>query len=425
MSGLIKLALRNIGRHPGKNFLVGIVIFLANLIFLLAASLTEETINSWQDYFSSTFLGRYHLSVYQGPETDHSLAPMTFPKYAIEKSVINYLDKEKIVYSPRLKLGAAVFNETTNTFEGDLVTLVGIRWSEEIKHLYNLKLEDGNLNLDTDLTKTDLKDGKVFVWKDLAQKLNWKVGDTITLYIKDKQSGTYPYSYQIKGILGQHKSANIEGKGLMTVFPMVFVDFDFLNNQLGVDDQVYEVAITDTKISAKQISKLENTSQNISQKLSFYSSIKGFGAIYGIVDFINFITKFLKGLILIILIVSVFNLNMMGIFDRQKEIATILAIGATRGWILSLLLIEHLIFATLIFIITILFYYFLVLIGIVLPMGELSVIMAGNNFKISLIPYSLLEAYAGIAITLFISGIYPAYLASKMEPAEVFREANI
>ncbi|MBF0363292.1 MAG: FtsX-like permease family protein [Oligoflexia bacterium] len=417
MLGLLKLGVRNISRHPGKNFLIGLVIFFANIFFFLAASITEETISSWHDYFSNTFLGHYNLTSYNDYEKDYTFSSLSFPKYGIDKEVLNYLDKEKISYLPRIKIGAAIFNDRTSTFEGTLVTLIGIKWQQELQRLKNLKIIS-NANTREAGTETG-----VFVWIDLAKKLKWKEGDSITLYIKDKTSGTYPYTYKIKGIVSQHKSAKNEGKGSINAFPLIFADYDILSKELGIENEIYEISITQKKLTPSQISTLKSFAKK--KGLTLFSAEKGFGALYGIVDFNNFMGKILKSLILIILVVSVFNINMIGIFDRQKEFGTIIAIGAPKWWILSLIFLEQIIFATFIFIFSFLVFYIFVSNNFTIYTQNFAVLFAGNNINIKLVPFSLLESYFAIILALLISTIYPAYLATRINPVEIFREANI
>ena len=141
----MKLAFRNILRHPVKNSLIGIVIILASLVYFFTGTLIQNSRDSWRQFLSTTFLGKYNITAYQNKEKDYTLAAFSLPEEFISTQIIEYLEVNGINYAKRIKAGAAVFNEETGEFAGATVTVLGVDWEEEGKYLTNLFFEKRKL----------------------------------------------------------------------------------------------------------------------------------------------------------------------------------------------------------------------------------------------------------------------------------------
>lgn len=414
LTTLVKIAARNIYRHRGTYLLTGIVIFFASIMFFLSASLVWYARIAWRDYASTTFLGRWHITALEGQDRDYSLPSMKFPKKSIPAAVTGQLDQRGIAWTKRIKLGAAVYNEQEGKFENFLATLIGIDFARELTLLDNLEIIQGKWD-------PARQDG-VLIWHELAAALKKKPGDELTLFVKDIDGNAYPYTFTITGILGQKKSAGLEGKGVMLIFPLVYADYRFLAEKTGYEDSLMEIALwgnVDT-----QLAWLQKTAQDAG--LQLFSAEQGFGVLYGMVDIIDFIGMILKAFVLIVLLVAGLNVNMMSYFDRQKELATILAIGAKPRWIVMLLCIELMLFATAVYLAALLAYWLLtLLLWSGFDLGELSTLFAGRLMYISLAPSSIAAGYGIIVCIVALSALYPLYLCTKTNPIEVFREESL
>jgi putative ABC transport system permease protein len=414
ISTLLKIAVRNIYRHRGKYQLTGVVIFFASILFFLSASLVWQARLSWRDYAATTFLGRCHITALDGQDRDYSLPSMKFPKKSIPAAVTGELDRRGIAWTKRIKLGAAVYNEQEGKFENFLVTLIGADISRELSLLHNLEIIEGRWD-------PGRQDG-VLVWHELAGALKKKPGDELTLYVKDVDDNSYPYTFTIAGLLGQKKPAGLEGKGVMMIFPLVFSEYRFIAEKTGYDNSIMEIALwgaVDGELDA-----LGKTAAGAG--LQLFSAEQGFGVLYGMVDIIGFIGMILKAFVLVVLLVAGLNVNMMSYFDRQKELATILAIGAKPRWIVMLLCAELMLFATAVYLAALLAYWLLTLLlcgGF--DIGELSTLFAGRLMYISLVPSSIAAGYGIIVCIVALSALYPLYLCTKTNPIEVFREESL
>ena len=325
-----------------------------------------------------------------------------------------YLDRHGIAWSKRIKIGAAVYDERSSKFENFLATLVGVDFLKEQSLLNNLKITEGRWN-------PSVEQGAL-VWHELAQALGKHVGDEITLFVKDVDDNAYPYTFTITGILGQKKPAGLEGKGVMMIFPLVFADYRYIARMTGYEDRLMEIAIWDK--AGHYLPELKKMAD--AAGLQLFCAENGFGVLYGMVDIINFIGLILKVFVLIVLLVAGLNVNMMSYFDRQKEIGTIIAIGAKPGWVARLFFTELIVFATAVYAASALAYFFLTAmlrggVGI----GELATLFAGRALHLSLVPSSLAIGYGIILCVILLSAAYPLYLSMKINPVEVFREESL
>jgi ABC-type antimicrobial peptide transport system permease subunit len=187
------------------------------------------------------------------------------------------------------------------------------------------------------------------------------------------------------------------------------------------EEKVLEIAVR--HIDGKQQENIETMAQ--AENLQFFSGAQGFGVVWGIVEFVSFIGLFLAIFILVLLIISNLNLNMLGFLERQKEIGSILAMGGTPFFIFGFLLLEMLIFAILIFASAVgVFFLLSQVFALQFNFGEMSLFFAGNPLSLYFELAFIQQAFLTILFTLLISAAYPLYLSCKINPIEVFREAE-
>ena len=410
------LAIKNIGRHPIKNILVGLVIILAGNIFLVTGSLADNSRKNWRHFFASTFLGDYNLTAYKGKQKDFTLPVLSLPDTFIPTQLYEELEKQGVAYTKRIKLGAVVYNEENGDFEGTPVTILGVDLAEEYKRLSNLQFTAGTIN-------PELAEG-VLVWAELADYYRWTVGKEITLFLEDIDGNTLPFDFTITGIISNKTGKALDGTGSIPLFPLVFVSYEYLNLLLGLEeDAATDLAVWD------QTLQHETELKGLAKKhgLQFFYGEQGFEVIWGVIEFIYFIGIFIEVFILVVLVVSTFNLNMMGFFERKKELGTMYALGAKSGLIVSLFLMEMIIFTVVAFGCSVLLYLLISLVtarGLELG-GGLGLAFAGAKVHLQLVPSVAFVAFLAIILAMIGSSIYPVYLTTKINPVEVFREAEI
>jgi ABC-type antimicrobial peptide transport system permease subunit len=414
---ILSIAVKNNMKHPGKNILVGIMVFLAAFIFLFTASLVQESKNCWRDYFGTTTTGYCNVGVKAGMKKDMTAPDFDFPKKYVSLDVVKYLDENKISYSGRLHLAGIKYNFVSQKFDGgeNPCNIIGTDFEHEMKSLTNLKMVEGRYN-------PDVENGAV-VWKKMMQRYNWKTGDEISFFINDDQNNPMPYTFVITGVVENASGNNMEVEADIVVSPVVFVKYNYLARVLGVEEGAY----TELSIWERDKSKLAGI-QSVAGKVKneFYYADEAYFVISGVTGFVNFLGTLIGTFILIVFIITTFNVNVLGFMDRQKEIGTMLAIGARPVWVIRLLLSEMISFSVIAFGVSVAVYGSL---SVLLPngvsFGEMGILFSDKNFHF----YPVLPAIAGalvsVMLAMFVSTVYPLYLTYKMNPVEVFREGTI
>jgi ABC-type antimicrobial peptide transport system permease subunit len=414
---VFKLAFRNILRHKIKNILIGIILILTIDLILFSDNFRNHSLSSWRSYVSKTFAGIYNISSHDNRSKDYTLTGINFPGKLIPGEIYDYLDSHHINYTRRIRLGGIIYDYNRQEFVSFRPqTVIGCDIAKELKIMTNLIITDG---------KYDPKvENGILVWKASADKLGLRVGNEVSLFIKDIDNNSYPYTFIVTGLLDTAKNSRLEGaRGYDPVFPIFLVSYSYLAGKLGLNEgDSIEVSVWDNvqqnKINLQKIAK--------NYHLSFYNAENSFSILEGIVSFIGIIGGFICLVVIIILFVSTFNLNMMSFFERQKEIGTMYSIGAKPLWINMLLLCEMFLFSSICYGLSIVLYHILtVIFRSGLDFGALKPGFAGGNFYFSPSLAATIYSYVTIIIVMFLSAWYPVYLTYRINPVDVFNEGNI
>ncbi len=414
---IFSIAFRNILRHPGKNVLLGVMVFLSTLIFLFTASLTDHSKKSWRDYFSETTTGYLNAGVFEGKGRDMKSPEFDFPEHFIPGELVSFLETNNIPHSKRIRIGGIKYNFEKQKFDGedDTCNIIGSDFENELSNLKNLKIVDGKYD-------PDAFNGAV-AWKKLMTRYNLKIGDEISFFIDDPSGMPMPYTFVITGACTNISGNNLEVEENHITNPILFVKYDFLAEKVGLEEgQFTEVSVWsrsgDVIEAVKAITK--------KHYIDFYYADEANELIGAINDFVSFLGRFVAFLIMAIFIIAAFNINIMGFIERQKEIGTMLSIGGKPVWIIRLLFSEMLIFSLAAFVVSVLLCAGF---GLIFPagvsFGELGILFSDRNYIFRILPAGLLISFLSVCGAMFLSAVYPAYLTFKMNPVEVFREGNL
>jgi putative ABC transport system permease protein len=414
---IFKIALRNIFKHPGKNTLLGIMVFLSTVVFLVTASIVDNSRKSWREYFSETTTGYINAGVFKGTGRDMTSPSFTFPEKFIPDELFSYLEQNKIHHSKRIRAGGIKYNFEKQKFDGedDSCNIIGSDFENELRNLTNLKMTEGGYD-------PDVNNGAV-VWKKIMTRYNLKIGDEISYFINDPSGMPMPYTFVITGVITNISGNNLEVEAENTSNPIIFVKYDFLSEKLGLENGQY----TETSIWSRSPGIIEAV-KAISEKnnIQFYFADESYEIITGITGFISFLGRCIAFLIMLIFIVAAFNINVMGFIDRQKEIGTMLALGSKPLWIIQLLFSEMMIFSMGAFSVSVLL---CAVVQLSFPggvsFGEMGILFSDRNFIFRILTQGLLISFSSICGAMFLSAVYPAYLTFTMNPVEVFREGNL
>jgi len=275
--------------------------------------------------------------------------------------------------------------------ESELVMIYGMR-SEDIPKL--LEKEDGQF----------LKHGSLncLVGSRLADIYELRVGERAA--IKSQKP-------RIVGILKERGIGfDINPDNAIIVSDKMFSS---LYNSSGYNLVVVKVDnIEEVEEVRKEIEDRLNKKEEVVMVMELKQTVEG------IKEFFNILSMFLIGIGSISLVVagvSILNVMMMSTVERTKEIGVMRAIGTSKSGILRMFLFESLILGVIGGVIGAIFGFGVGFLVDVLVLKEASYLFA---------PSSIFYVFVGIAFgigTSVISGLYPAWRASKLKPIEALR----
>jgi putative ABC transport system permease protein len=189
--------------------------------------------------------------------------------------------------------------------------------------------------------------------------------------------------------------------------------FSALYNSSGYNLVIVKVAkVEEVEETRKEIEDRLNKKEQVVVVMEMKMIVEG------IKNLFNMISLFLMGIGSISLVVagvSILNVMMMSTVERTKEIGVMRAIGTSKKGILHMFLFESLILGVIGGVIGAIFGFGVGYLVDVLILKEASYLFA---------PSSILYLFLGIAFgigTSVISGLYPAWRASKLKPIEALR----
>ena len=398
---LIKIGWRNIWRNKKRSLVVILSIVLGLYGGLIIASLMITLNTQRMDTAINTYLADIQIH-----DKEYSL------EYSLSDTISNiqYLE-EKLKTDPRIKSYSkrAVINGMLSNSTGSYgVNVLGIDPESEIKvtNVYS-KLIEGDYFESKRLNT-------MIVGEKLANKLNLKLRSKVVIAFQDVNGDITSLLFRVEGIF---KSGN----GMFDDYN-VFVKNNSIFSNMPNLNSYHEIPILTTDENATQSLKFDL------QKIDNSLEVKSWDEIAVELAYANkMLSSFLYIFMLIVLSglsFGIINTMLMAILERKKEIGMLMSIGMTKIYIFLMICFETVFlslvaipFGVLITYITV--DYFSVT-GI-----DLSIVGSGlENFGVGTILYLKLhnEYYYNLSLLVilisFISSIFPAIRALKINPAE-------
>ncbi|HNX59962.1 MAG TPA: FtsX-like permease family protein, partial [Spirochaetota bacterium] len=256
-----------------------------------------------------------------------------------------------------------------------------------------------------------------------AGRYKLKIGDEVSFFINDSQNNMMPYTFVVTGLLENRTGNNMEVESDVSVSPVVFVNYQYMADLLGVDEGMCtEVAVWDR--NPEKLSRLASLAAQCGLEFGYADEL--YGVVGGITRFIGFLGVIIGILIMVVFSVATFNINIMSFMERRKEIGTMVAIGADPGKVVRLFMLEMAGFGVISFGVSLMMYASLGwFMSSGVNFGELGLLFSDKPFMFSVPAQSVLITGAILAAALFISVLYPLYLVYRIDPVEVFREVSI
>jgi putative ABC transport system permease protein len=412
----IRLALRNIFRNRTRSAISLAAISFGCISLILAGGFFHDTFMRMREAYIHGHLG--HIQVYQqGYMAKGNSQPF---EYLIEnptevEKLIASMDHVKCV-TPRISF-AALLSNGDNTMS---VMAQGIDPEGEraMNVVTEVKGENTSLTFiaGKSLSKNDATE--VNIGRGLAEGLDIKVGNPLILLCNTLGGGLNGMDIHAKGVFS---TASKEYDNYTLHVPILLAR-KLLRTEAA---QSLVVVLDKTENTDLVLDRLKNEFRvkNLALELRPW---------YEMADFYNktvalFGRQFLvlKIIIAIIVILSIFNTISMSIWERTKEIGTVMALGFKRWEIMRLFLLEGSILGFIGGVLGVfggcVFAYLISLIGIPMPSPPGSTV--DWTATIQLVPSVILNALLISFVAALASSFYPSYKASRLIIADALRYA--
>jgi putative ABC transport system permease protein len=256
-------------------------------------------------------------------------------------------------------------------------------------------------------------DGKVLVGFELGQSFGVEAGKSISL--------------QTTSPSGRANSLDLTVKGLSTsAFPMenkrvVTVTLATAQALLGMEGRVTELAV-----SVDDLERLDVVAQALRVELGPEYEVHGWSELQPFLrDIIarqNFVLGAVALVLLVIVLTSIVNTMLMSVFERVREIGTLLAVGVRRAQVMSIFIIEAAVIGV------------LGGLGGALAGRTIVAVVASLGVKfelsglgaVSVLRPSVTWAFVGSSVLVALvaalgASLWPAWRASRMNPVDALR----
>jgi putative ABC transport system permease protein len=408
----LRLAVRNVFRNKVRSVITLAAIAFGCISLIVAGGFFEDTFLQMREGVIHSHLG--HIQVYKkGYLENGSARPFD---YMIEnpdeiKKLISSIEHVKLI-TPRIAFsGLLSTGENTVSVIGQGVNPEG---EQAISVIETVKGASISLSIEAgeNLSQSDMYD--VILGRGLAKAMGSKVGDFIILV-----------SNTIGGALN---AMDMKVKGN---FFTISKEFD--DRAVRMPIAAAQTLLRTDKVQTLVIlvDKTENTDQ-VKKQLLYLVKDKDLELKpwYELADFYNKTVELygrqflvLKFIIAIIVILSIFNTINMSIWERTKEIGTIMALGSRRREVLKLFLLEGLVLGILGGLIGIaagtVLAYLISLVGIPMPPPPGATV--GWTAHIKIVPQLLIASFSIALISSLVSSFFPAFKASRLIIADALR----
>ncbi len=347
-----------------------------------------------------------HLQIHFPEFTDNMETPLLIEN---GEDITAHLTKDERIKGISGRLISTGMIASTTTGAGVIVK--GIHPSEEtrVTNVFE-KLVDGEF-------LSSEKRNQIIIGEKLADKLKVKLRSKIVISMQDVNGNIVSGAFRIEGIYKTNSAKYDEGN--------VFIRKEDLARLLGTGNSLHEITILlndDQQVDSlkKELAVLYPNLQTDSWK-----------DIAPELDFIDRIMdeylQIFMAIILLAMAFGIINTMLMAVLERVKELGMLMAIGMNRVRIFFMIMLETI---------------FLTFAGVPFGLGlsiltirtlnktgvDLSLFSKGlANFDIDTVIYPTLntEFYpmliGMVAVTAFLSSIYPAYKALQLDPASAIR----
>lgn len=411
MGNLLKIAFRNLYRQKRRSLLTIAIISVGVVAVLLFSALSDAFKNMIIGQITDSMLG--HLQIHRkGYVSSLDNLPLDKTINAKQmKKIGEILDKIPQVeaYSKRILMGGMLSNymETTN------IKVAGINPKDEavVTPLLASRIKKGAM----------LKKGEILLPELVTKGMGLKVGQSIVLIVNNADGSVNGQNLKIAGIVesvvgptGKYGYVHIDdAKAVLRMDKPEFSEIAIRLNKIGsLEKVISQVALETAGMKNKE-----------GKPVIEVHSWKKLSPFYNVAKMIDLMSLFINVLLVAIVLISILNVMIMAVYERIKEIGTLMAIGTLPGKIRTMFLLEGLFlgfFGSVAGSIT----------GVILIVATKFAhitIAFGRNENILIdpsIPFDQMALITLIAtIVAIIASLQPAIKASHMDPIDALRHS--
>ena len=402
----LKIAFRNIFRNKRRSFItlsaigfgVASLIMFGGFITNLMLMLGEGTV--WG--------GVGHIQVYRKGFSENFGENNLFFTLKNYKQLIEKLNSIEDVWitTPRLQFtGLISTGESTVSFMA-----TGIDPEKEGKFTSALNFIEGENLMGTDGDNAILGEG-------LARELGVKSGSVITLLTTTRDGAINAMDFLVKGIYRSGIEA-LDRRSLK-------IPIRKAQELLYMDEvQTLVMVLNKTRNTAVVRNRLKGLINREKLNIEFKTWVQLSTFYRQSVDFLKGIFRVLQLIIAIVIVLGIMNATIMSVFERTREIGTIMALGDKRKKVLIQFLLEGGILGVIGGVCGILLGFLFSMVinllgGIPLPSAPGATIPI--NVKIHMGVQVLISSFAIVVISSFLSSVFPSWKASRLEIVDALR----
>ncbi len=406
MMNYLKIAYRNLGRHRRRTALSVLALAMGTSLLMFIAAFFQGEMRSSME--TTLRLDSGHIQV-TAAEYDSDKLSVAW-EYLIENpeqaaAQIEALGQVQVA-TPRLMASGivSVGDESTG------VQIMGIVPDSEANAPYRDGIVAGEF-----LTADD-REG-IVIGYPLAQSFGLNIGDQLTLLVNTSEGDVDEQKFTVRGIFTTGTSAYDKG--------IVFLPLAKAQAFSGADNRASMIFILLN--DREQAGVVANAIQGEGYQVKTWSQLNELLVLIN--DFSNAYIVILNLIVLGVTATVIVNTLLMSVFERTREIGILTAIGMKGRQVIALFITEASLLAlggiTLGSLVGWILSAYFAKVGIYF--GDLG-ISEGMLLQDRIYPYLTIDSAINLIITSFIitvlASLYPARLASRMEPVEALHGAN-
>lgn len=406
---LFKVAFRNVSRNAKRTILTALAVFIGIGVVIAVRGLLNGLQNGIKDQVTKGSLGDIQIH-HADFETTTEMMPLDLNIKLDDKLV-------KLVKShPQVRevTGRIIFGGLISDTSREKTTpCFGV--AVDVESVYKvLPLMKDNIVKGALPKKNDALE--IVITDQLARTLHLKIGDDVALQARTEPGSVNAFDFKITGIV-ELKLATANKR-------MIYMPLGAAQRLLDMPQKVTEVVLSIDKrehsrsVASDLQKKLAGAGYKVKvdpweEVATLYSMIMGIQ---------NIVFGSVSAVLFILVLTGVVNTMLMTVYERVREIGTMMAMGVKRGKVVLMFLFESVSIAA----IGSLFGLILgvTVVGVMNRIG-LRFTFPGTESQIVIRPevtvYFIILSVLVAVIGALLAATYPAYRASQLRPAEAIR----